>query len=120
MQLVCLLACMLRCAWSAGCCAAAAAGRGRGSAAFPPRLARSYPSAAFSWNPRQALQWLRHGCLPVIVAEGRAPAEKAAAQRARFAARNGGRAGGGTSQGAAQFQKLGATVGGLLETLVGA
>ncbi len=29
----------------------------------------------------QALQWLRHGCLPVIVVEGEAPAEKRAEQQ---------------------------------------
>lgn len=31
----------------------------------------------------QALQWLRHGCLPVIVVEGRAPEEKREAQQQR-------------------------------------
>ncbi|PSC67428.1 phosphatidate cytidylyltransferase [Micractinium conductrix] len=86
-------------------------------AALLPHFSREERCMKIAFERASALQWLRHGCLPVIVAEGRAPAEKAAAQRARFAARNGGRAGGGTSQGAAQFQKLGATVGGLLETL---
>lgn len=65
----------------------------------------------------QALQWLRHGCLPVPVVEGRPPAEKLAAQRARFEARNG-YAGGGSQAGAAQFQRLGQVVGQLLEELV--
>ncbi|KAL4425232.1 hypothetical protein ABPG75_009248 [Micractinium tetrahymenae] len=64
----------------------------------------------------RALQWLRHGCLPVPVVEGRPPDEKLAAQRARFEARNG-YAGGGSQAGAAQFQRLGQTVGRLLEEL---
>jgi hypothetical protein len=67
--------------------------------------------------PLQAVQWLRHGCLPVIVAEGLPPAEKQSAQQARFAARKG-YAGGGTKAGAAQFQRLGKVVGQLLEELV--
>lgn len=32
----------------------------------------------------QALQWLRHGCIPVIVVEGRAPEEKRGAQQQRW------------------------------------
>lgn len=67
--------------------------------------------------PLQAVQWLRHGCLPVIVAEGLPPAEKQSAQQARFAARKG-YAGGGSKAGAAQFQRLGKVVGQLLEELV--
>ena len=63
------------------------------------------------------MQWLRHGCLPVIVVEGRPPQEKRAAQQARFASRNG-YAGGGSQQGASQFQRLGQTLGMMLEELV--
>ncbi|EFN56935.1 hypothetical protein CHLNCDRAFT_143468 [Chlorella variabilis] len=64
----------------------------------------------------RAVQWLRHGCLPVIVVEGRPPQEKRAAQQARFASRNG-YAGGGSQQGASQFQRLGQTLGMMLEEL---
>ncbi|PRW33965.1 flap endonuclease GEN-like protein 1 [Chlorella sorokiniana] len=64
----------------------------------------------------RALQWLRHGCLPVIVVEGEAPEEKRAEQQRRFASRNG-YAGGGSQRGNSQFQRLGRTVGGLLERL---
>jgi hypothetical protein len=32
----------------------------------------------------QSIQWLRHGCLPVIVVEGRPPEEKRAKQQARL------------------------------------
>ena len=67
--------------------------------------------------PLQAVQWLRHGCLPEVVVEGRPPQEKKAAQQARFAARNG-YAGGGSQAGATQFQRLGQAVGRLLEELV--
>jgi flap endonuclease GEN len=69
-------------------------------------------------SPWQAIQWLRHGCLPVIVVEGRPPLEKQGAQRARYAARNG-HAGGGSGAGASSFERLGRTVGQLLEHLVG-
>lgn len=34
-------------------------------------------------TPTQALQWLRHGCLPVIVVEGEPPEEKRAEQQVR-------------------------------------
>ena len=69
----------------------------------------------------RSVQWLRHGCLPVIVVEGQAPPEKRAAQQARWAAANGGSSyhgGGGGGGGGAQFQRLGLLVAGLLQELV--
>lgn len=71
------------------------------------------------WHPcpSQSIQWLRHGCLPVIVVEGRAPAEKLAAVQARYAARNGVDGGG---RGSSSFIALGKSVGVMLQQLVGA
>lgn len=81
------------------------------------RYLKCCPLPAPAAAAAQAIQWLRHGCLPVAVVEGRAPEEKRAAQQARFEARNG-FAGGGSRQGASQFQRLGQAVGRLLEELV--
>ena len=72
-------------------------------------------------SPRllQSLQWLRHGCLPVIVMEGTAPLEKRGAQQARHESRFG-QPGGGSQAGRAntQFQRLGRLVGSLLQVLL--
>ncbi|GAB4815602.1 hypothetical protein N2152v2_002648, partial [Parachlorella kessleri] len=78
----------------------------------------------------RALQWLRHGCLPVIVVEGRAPEEKRGAQQQRNANRGGGSGWGGGSggysagvggngqaPGASQFTRLGTLVASVLEAL---
>ncbi|RMZ56870.1 hypothetical protein APUTEX25_002959 [Auxenochlorella protothecoides] len=62
----------------------------------------------------RSIQWLRHGCLPVIVVEGRAPAEKLAAVQARYAARNGVDGGG---RGSSSFIALGKSVGVMLQQL---
>lgn len=62
----------------------------------------------------RSIQWLRHGCLPVIVVEGTPPAEKQATIQARFAARNGFEGGG---RGSASFLALGRAVGVLLSQL---
>lgn len=64
----------------------------------------------------RSIQWLRHGVLPVMVVEGAAPAEKLAAVQARYAARTGGRQGGG--RGSSSFQVLGKAVGVMLQQLV--
>lgn len=62
----------------------------------------------------RSIQWLRHGCLPVIVVEGAPPAEKLATIQARFSSRNGHEGGG---RGSAQFVALGRAVGLLLSHL---
>ena len=64
----------------------------------------------------QAIQWLRHGCIPVAVVEGRTPPEKLEALRERFKAANGCAGGGGG--GGASFQALGAKVAAMLEAMV--
>eukprot|EP00887_Chlorella_sp_A99_P003372 scaffold7.g3372.t1 len=66
----------------------------------------------------RALQWLRHGCLPVIVVEGTAPVEKRGAHEARHLSRTG-VAGGGSAAGRknGQFQRLARLVGDLLKEL---
>jgi flap endonuclease GEN len=64
----------------------------------------------------RAIQWIRHGCLPVVVIEGKPPEEKRGVQRQRFANRNGYFGGGGAS-GAASFTRLGCIVGEVLAAM---
>ena len=65
----------------------------------------------------QVIHWLRLGCVPVGVLEGRPPPEKLEALRARFRAHTG-VAGGGGGGGAAAFQRLGGRVGAMLRAMV--
>ena len=65
----------------------------------------------------QVIHWLRLGCVPVGVLEGRPPPEKLEALRVRFRAHTGFEGGGGGG-GAAAFQRLGGRVGAMLRAMV--
>ena len=65
----------------------------------------------------QVVHWLRLGCVPVGVIEGRPPPEKLEALRARFKSHTG-FTGGGGGGGAAAFQRLGSRVGAMLTSMV--
>ncbi|KAK9818436.1 hypothetical protein WJX72_012549 [[Myrmecia] bisecta] len=62
----------------------------------------------------RASNWLRYGCVPVGVVEGRTPPEKLERLQQRFRAANGCAGGGG---GSSQFIRLGRSVGKLLESM---
>ena len=66
----------------------------------------------------QVIHWLRLGCVPVGVLEGRPPPEKRQALRARFKTHTGFAGGGGGGGGAAAFQHLGSRVGAMLRGMV--
>jgi len=67
----------------------------------------------------QVIHWLRLGCVPVGVLEGRPPPEKLEALRARFRAHTGSERGSGGVGGAgAAFQWLGGRVGAMLRAMV--
>ena len=64
------------------------------------------------------IHWLRLGCVPVGVLEGRPPPEKLEALRARFRAHTGLERGFGGGGGASAFQRLGGRVGAMLRAMV--